>query len=113
MSDFYKTRKTLLLRIKDQYNDDAWAEFSEVYKRYIYAIIRRMNINAADACDLYGLDMIVKNVVCNAKDASKISLSVNNTIDLTAKGASKFSYRGNAVITDLDLKDASEIIKLN
>ena len=36
MSDIYKTRKTLLLRIKDQYNDDAWAEFSEVYKRYLY-----------------------------------------------------------------------------
>ena len=52
MSDIYKTRKTLLLRIKDQYNDDAWAEFSEVYKRYIYAIIRRMNINAADADDI-------------------------------------------------------------
>ncbi|WDE96563.1 RNA polymerase sigma factor [Lentisphaera profundi] len=52
MDDIYKTRKTLLFKIKDQYNDDAWAEFSEVYKHYIYAIIRGMKITAADADDI-------------------------------------------------------------
>lgn len=52
MNDIYKTRKTLLLRIKDQHNDDAWFEFSQVYNRYLYAIIRRMNINTDDADDI-------------------------------------------------------------
>jgi RNA polymerase sigma factor (sigma-70 family) len=53
MDDIYKTRKTLLLRVKDQYNDDAWAEFSEVYQNYIYTIIRRMNIVRGDAEDIH------------------------------------------------------------
>ena len=53
-----------------------------------------MNINASDACDLNGLAMTVKDVVCRAADASEVSLTVTNTIDLTAKGASKFTYRG-------------------
>ena len=61
MDDIYKTRKTLLIRVKDQYNDDAWSEFSEVYKRYIYAIIRRMNINAVDADDNDVTDDVEKN----------------------------------------------------
>ena len=52
MDDIYKTRKTLLLRVQNQYSDDAWTEFSEVYKHYIYAIIRGMNIKAADADDI-------------------------------------------------------------
>lgn len=53
MDDVYKTRKTLLLRVKDQYNDDAWEEFSEVYQNYIYTIIRRMNIVRGDAEDIH------------------------------------------------------------
>ena len=49
-----------------------------------------MNINAADACDLYGLDMVVKDVICRMEGASRVSLTVNETIDLIAKDASTF-----------------------
>lgn len=72
-----------------------------------------MKINASDASDLNGLEMIVMDVDCRMEDASEVSLTVNNTINLNAKGASKFSYRGDAEITDINLKDASQIIKID
>ena len=50
--DPYKTRLTLIQRVKNQYNENAWEEFAAVYKNYIYAIIRRMNISEHDAEDI-------------------------------------------------------------
>ncbi|EDM29618.1 probable ECF sigma factor [Lentisphaera araneosa HTCC2155] len=50
--DPYATRRTLILRVKDQYDEKAWEEFAEIYSRYIYAIIRNMNISANHADDI-------------------------------------------------------------
>ena len=72
-----------------------------------------MQLYAYDASDLNGLDMMVSDVVARMDGASRANLTVNKTIDLAAKDASVFSYKGDAVITDIDLKDASQIIKLD
>ena len=34
------TRFTLIERVKQQYDEKAWKEFAEIYKGYIYAVIR-------------------------------------------------------------------------
>lgn len=52
-NDEYATRKTLIARVQDQRNERAWEEFIDVYKRYIYAVIRNMNISEADAADIH------------------------------------------------------------
>ncbi len=52
-NDQYATRKTLIARVQDQHNERAWEEFIEIYKRYIYAVIRNMNISEADAADIH------------------------------------------------------------
>ena len=52
MSDPYATRKTLIVRLQNRYDDSAWEEFAMVYSRYIYDIIRRMGISLHDAEDL-------------------------------------------------------------
>ena len=39
-----KTRQTLIQRIKNQYDEKSWMEFIEVYRPYIAAIIRNMNV---------------------------------------------------------------------
>ena len=51
--DQYKTRMTLLQRVRDQQDNKSWDEFIQVYQDYIYAIIRRMGISEHDAHDIH------------------------------------------------------------
>ena len=50
MNKSLNTKETLLMRL--QGNMDSWDEFTQVYERYIYLIIRAMKINHHDAEDL-------------------------------------------------------------
>ena len=50
--DSYRTRQTLLERLRDRYDDSSWEEFIDTYRGYIFVVIRRMNIDEADAEDL-------------------------------------------------------------
>ena len=50
--DIYKTRQTLLERLSDRYDENAWSEFIENYRPYIYVVIRRMDIDETDTEDL-------------------------------------------------------------
>ena len=52
MNSIYNTRHTLLERIRDPENSEAWTEFIDFYKRYIYVIIRSMKIAPHDADDI-------------------------------------------------------------
>ena len=52
MADQYKTRATLIQRVQNQHDEASWEEFVHVYRRYIYAIIRSMNISEADTEDI-------------------------------------------------------------
>ena len=49
----YKTRQTLIERVKNQYDEPAWEEFVSTYETYIYAIIRRMGISPSDSKDIH------------------------------------------------------------
>lgn len=51
--NLYLTRYTLLHRIQKPFDEVAWKDFADQYRAYIYTIINRMNIKAADADDLY------------------------------------------------------------
>ena len=46
-----KTRQTLIQRIKNQYDESSWREFIEVYRPYIAAIIRNMNVKEDEIDD--------------------------------------------------------------
>lgn len=52
MEDQYRTRETLISRVQNQHDEKSWDEFVRVYRRYIYAIIRSMNINEHDTEDI-------------------------------------------------------------
>jgi RNA polymerase sigma factor (sigma-70 family) len=45
----WMTRETLLERVKNRHDEDAWNDFVHYYGRYIYGIVRRMNLNHHDA----------------------------------------------------------------
>lgn len=73
----------------------------------------QMDLFAHDASSLEGLELSVEDLYCRMEGASKASLTVNKTIDIAASEASTLTYRGEAVITNIDMKDASQVIKLN
>ena len=52
MSDdenIYKTRETLLQKLKNKHDDSAWEDFVFFYQKYIYYICRRMNLSHHDS----------------------------------------------------------------
>ena len=73
----------------------------------------QMDLYTYDASSLEGFEISVEDLFCRMEGASKASLTVNKTIDIAAREASTLSYRGDAVITNIDMQDASQIIKIN
>ncbi len=51
MTDF-DTRQTLLERVKDQHDEQSWEEFVVSYEKFIFSIIRKMNIDSFTSEDL-------------------------------------------------------------
>jgi RNA polymerase sigma-70 factor (ECF subfamily) len=52
MSDSPTTRLTLLVRLRDVGNAEAWAEFVDLYAPLLYRLARRHGLQDADAADL-------------------------------------------------------------
>ncbi|VGO18517.1 RNA polymerase sigma factor [Pontiella sulfatireligans] len=52
MDDDYKTRQTLIQRLKENHDEQSWEDFLRIYRPYIRAIIRNMNISENDADDM-------------------------------------------------------------
>jgi RNA polymerase sigma factor (sigma-70 family) len=52
MTDSPMTRVSLLVRIRDRGDEDAWAEFVDLYAPLVYALARRRGLQEADAADL-------------------------------------------------------------
>lgn len=47
--EFCNTRETLLIRVKNQHDENSWEDFVFYYKKFIYIICRRMGLNHHDA----------------------------------------------------------------
>lgn len=47
-----KTRQTLLLKLRDRFDDGSWEEFAKIYKPYIQAVIRNIGVLDADVDDV-------------------------------------------------------------
>ncbi|HCE41963.1 MAG TPA: sigma-70 family RNA polymerase sigma factor [Lentisphaeria bacterium] len=54
----YRTRVTLLQKLKDSHNDVAWADFAYYYRNYIFNIARRMNLGHDDANEIVQLVLL-------------------------------------------------------
>jgi RNA polymerase sigma factor (sigma-70 family) len=52
MSDSPMTRPSLLVRLRDAGDEQAWSEFSDVYVPLIYGFVRKHGLQDADAADL-------------------------------------------------------------
>jgi len=49
----YSTRQTLIMRVRNQQDEQAWAEFVDIYTRFIYAIIRSMKMSTDDVKEIH------------------------------------------------------------
>jgi RNA polymerase sigma-70 factor (ECF subfamily) len=72
------TRMSLLVRLRDPLDEQAWSEFTEIYAPLIDRLARRKGLQEADAADL------VQEVFC----------AVAKAIERQAYDASKGSFRG-------------------
>lgn len=52
MSRSPETRPSLLVRLKNRADDEAWFEFTEIYRPIVYRLARRKGMQHADADDL-------------------------------------------------------------
>jgi len=46
--EFCNTRETLLIRVKNQHDENSWEDFVFYYKKFIYIICRKMGLNHHD-----------------------------------------------------------------
>jgi hypothetical protein len=66
----------------------------------------------ADGASLVGsFEMITNNASLQLSGASNASLTVNGIINLTASGASIFTFKGTGVVNQLDLSGGAQIFK--
>ncbi len=70
MSQVPETRDSLLLRLADAADHEAWCQFTAIYRPLIYRVARRRGLQDADAQDL----------------AQQVLLSVAGAIDESALG---------------------------
>ncbi len=71
------------------------------------------DIDASGASQMTGFDFATNTLKTDLTGASNISLVVNQKLDVKASGASNVRYKGSGVINNQDLKDASQIIKMD
>src|SRR6266404_1096886 len=52
MADIPSTRASLLVRLRDRLDDEAWREFVRLYAPVVYRFARRRGLQDADAADV-------------------------------------------------------------
>src|SRR5262245_36285165 len=72
------TRDSLLLRLRDPQDHEAWVEFVALYEPVVYRVLRRAGLQDADAQEVL----------------QDLFLAVNRNIDLWKHGAEYGSFRG-------------------
>jgi len=95
-------------------------ELDELYGDLVGASI----INISGSSDLFEIDAEGASIMTgfgfetndfetNLNGASNVTVTVNETLDVTASGASSVVYKGNGEIVHQNISDSSEIIKVD
>ena len=77
----------------------------------LFGKVDKLDVSLSGASTLKNYDLLVKALDIRLSGASDAYLSVSETIDIDASGASKLRYKGSPVIHKIKLSGASEIIK--
>jgi hypothetical protein len=93
--------------------DDLVAKLLGAAKLDISGNSNSFDIDAEGASEMTGFDFACNTLKTDLTGGSNISLVVNQKLDVKASGASNVRYKGSGVINNQDLKDASQIIKMD
>jgi len=77
----------------------------------LFGKVDKLDASLSGASTLKHYDLLVKALDIRLSGASDAYLSVSETIDIDASGASKLRYKGSPIIDKIKLSGASEIIK--
>ncbi|MDX1769818.1 MAG: head GIN domain-containing protein [Arenibacter troitsensis] len=77
----------------------------------LFGKVDKLDVSLSGASTLKNYDLLAKALDIRLSGASDAYLSVSETIDIDASGASKLRYKGSPVINKVKLSGASEIIK--
>lgn len=72
INEYENTRRTLIERVSQQPDEQSWKDFSEIYRMFIYSIIRKMGLSEMDAEDLTQSVMLLLWEKMPELDLSKI-----------------------------------------
>jgi hypothetical protein len=70
-----------------------------------------LRVEVSGASDFRGYGFQTENCKVEASGASTVNITVNKTLEAQASGASSVGYKGEAVITNLDVSGASNVKK--
>ena len=77
----------------------------------LFGQVDKLDASLSGASTLKNYDLLTKALDIQLSGASDASLSITETIDIEASGASKLRYKGNPAINKRKLSGASEIIQ--
>jgi hypothetical protein len=92
--------------------DNGSIELSGASRGQFEGAIGSANMDLSGASSLGNLSLSVDNLDIDLSGASSARLRVNNSIDISASGASTLEYLGDAVIKNSNLRGASSIRRL-
>ena len=78
MSRMPETRPSLLVRLRDAQDEQAWAEFLAIYEPLVYRVARKRGFQDADACEL----------------TQEVLLAISRSIDRWDTDRNRGSFRG-------------------
>ncbi len=77
----------------------------------LYGTADRANVRLSGSSELRDFDMVIKSLDINMSGASDAYLSINESMDVVAAGASNLTYKGDAAIGTKRLSGSSQLIK--
>lgn len=75
--------------------------------------IQNLKISSSGASDIKNYDLVTENCIANISGASDVKITVNNSISVTASGASSLHYRGNPGKREVATSGASSVSQRN
>ena len=72
-----------------------------------------LDITGEGASLVDGFDFVTDYLDASLNGASEISVTVNQELDVRATGASKIYYKGDGMVVNSDIRDSSQLLKVN
>lgn len=91
--------------------NDSYIDLSGASKAYLSGTAAITTGDLSGASKLTSYDFATDDLIIDLSGASSAELTINNTLDIDASGASSLDYKGDPVVSHIDISGASTITK--